>query len=150
MFSPAGHAWLHGGKRSTYSGRIVRHAPVLFARLEPTSSVMAYGLCMPRLLLQEAELLDVPVRRHLDEREAALVARIAEQMREALLQLEVIRDRNLVPDGRDPRDLAVARLEQREQPALDREARNTDGVLGSGAPPQRTRHQHVDVARPAD
>jgi hypothetical protein len=32
MFSPAGHAWLHGGSRSTYSGRLVRHAPVLLAR----------------------------------------------------------------------------------------------------------------------
>src|SRR5665647_1280019 len=43
MFSPAGQAWLHGGSRSTYIGRSTRHEPVSFARLEPTSSVIANG-----------------------------------------------------------------------------------------------------------
>ena len=43
MFSPAGQALLHGGSRSTYTGRSTRHEPVLLARLEPTSRVMAKG-----------------------------------------------------------------------------------------------------------
>ena len=41
---PAGQAWLHGGRRSTYTGRTVRHEPVWLARLEPGSSVIANGL----------------------------------------------------------------------------------------------------------
>src|SRR6266545_4213155 len=43
MSSPAGQAWLQGASRLTYSARSVRQLPVLLARLEPTSSVIAYG-----------------------------------------------------------------------------------------------------------
>src|SRR5438477_6801045 len=114
MFSPAGHAWLHGGSRSTYSGRLVRHAPVLLARLDPTSSVIAYGLSIERLLLQQAELLDVAVRHHLDQRNASLVRGFAEQVGKALLQLQIFGHGHLVPDRRARRDFAVMRFEQRK------------------------------------
>ena len=46
MFSPAGHALLHGGRLCTYTGRSVRQAPVWLARLEPASKVIANGLRM--------------------------------------------------------------------------------------------------------
>ena len=44
MFSPAGQASLQGGSEFMYSGRSVRQEPVLLARLEPTSRVIAKGL----------------------------------------------------------------------------------------------------------
>jgi hypothetical protein len=46
MFSPAGHALLHGGRLCTYAGRSVRQAPVWLARLDPTSKVIANDLRM--------------------------------------------------------------------------------------------------------
>src|SRR5437773_10315751 len=98
MFSPAGQAWLQGGSRSTYNGRLVRHAPVLLARLEPTSRVIANGLSMGTRLVQQTVVGDVAVGHHLNQRNARLVRRIAEQVGITLLQLQVIGYRHLVPD----------------------------------------------------
>src|SRR2546429_9354119 len=50
MFSPAGHALLHGGRLCTYTGRSVRQAPVWLARLDPTSRVIVNGLSMVTVL----------------------------------------------------------------------------------------------------
>src|ERR1700676_5307559 len=100
MFSPAGQAWLHGGKRSRTTGRWVRHAPVLLARLEPTSRVIAYGLSIDDLLVQQAELVDIAIGHHLNLCNALEVGRIAEQMGFAFLQLEVFAHRDFVPDRR--------------------------------------------------
>src|SRR5215470_11795324 len=107
MFSPAGQAWLHGGRRSTYSGRFVRHAPVLLARLEPTSSVMAYGLSMGTVLLQQPELFDVAIGHSLDLGDAREIGVFAEQMGVALLQREILGDRHLPPYRRARNELAV-------------------------------------------
>ena len=79
-----------------------------------------------------------------------LVGRLAEEVREALLRLEVLGHRHLAADGRARRDVAVVRLEQREQAALDREPRDLDRVLGRRAPSERARHEDVDVARAFD
>src|SRR5438046_10727831 len=100
MFSPAGQAWLHGGRRSTYRGRLVRHAPVLLARLEPTSRVIAYGLSIDDLLLDQAELIDIAVRHRLNLCNASDVRRITEQMGITFLQLEVFGHGDFVPDRR--------------------------------------------------
>src|SRR5436190_21763043 len=116
MFSPAGHAWLHGGRRSTYSGRLVRHAPVLLARLEPTSSVIANGLSIGGLLVQQAEVGDIAVGHRLNLRNASEIRPIAEKMSEAFLQLEVFRHRHLAADRRARGDFAIVRLEKREEP----------------------------------
>src|SRR5450755_81295 len=102
MFSPAGQAWLHGGRRSTYTGRLVRQAPVLLARLEPTSRVIANGLSMGSPLMKQAELGDIAVGDRLNQRNAWDVGPIAEKMGETFLQLEVFAHRDLVPD-RSPR-----------------------------------------------
>ena len=80
----------------------------------------------------------------------AEIGRLAEQVREALLQLQVLGHRHLAPDRRARGDLAVLRLEQREEAGLDGEARELDRVLGRRAPAERTRHEDVDVARAAD
>src|ERR1700730_14426898 len=112
MFSPAGQAWLHGGKRSRYTGRLVRHAPVLLARLEPTSRVIAYGLSIDDLLLQQAELLDIAISHPLNPFNAPEVRRITEQMGITLLQLEVFGNRDLVPDRGTRREFAVMCFEQ--------------------------------------
>src|ERR1700674_912682 len=100
MFSPAGQAWLHGGRRSRYTGRLVRHAPVLLARLEPRSRVIAYGLSIDDLLLQQAELVDIAISHHLNPCNASEVRWIAEQMGVTFLQLQVFGNGNLVPDRR--------------------------------------------------
>src|SRR4249920_3653405 len=98
MFSPAGQAWLHGGRRSTYRGRLVRHAPVLLARLEPTSRVIAKGLSMEARSVQQAVVGNVAVGHRLNRSNAFEVRRIAEQMGIAFLQLEVFVHRDFVPD----------------------------------------------------
>ena len=38
---------MHGGSRSRYTGRDVRHEPVLLARLEPGLSVIAPTMALP-------------------------------------------------------------------------------------------------------
>src|SRR5512132_3831228 len=102
MFSPAGHALLHGGSRSTYSGRIVRHEPVWFARLEPGSSVMANGL----LMLQPVTA-DIAVRDCLDPRDHIEPHRLAEQVGKAFLRPQVLFHRSFPADFRDRGDFAV-------------------------------------------
>src|ERR1035438_9668182 len=98
MFSPAGHAWLQGGRRCTYSGRSSRQEPVLFARLEPTSSVIANGLSLrkpaPRLDAGD----DIGPRLGL------------EQVGKARLWAQVLLDGHLTADLRDLGHLAVAGL----------------------------------------
>src|SRR5450432_2127426 len=149
MFSPAGQAWLHGGKRSRYTGRLVRHAPVLLARLEPTSSVIANGLSMA-VPLEEPEALDVAVGDPLNQRESATLGRLGEQMRKALLQPQVVFNRHLAADLGAARDFAVFRFEQWEQARFDREPGDLDGVGRLRAPAQRARHMNVNVARTVD
>src|SRR5437868_1457522 len=107
MFSPAGQAWLHGGRRSTYTGRLVRHAPVLLARLEPTSSVIATGLSINGLLVHQAELGDIAVGNPLNLRDARQIGKLAEEMGEAFLQFEVFGHGHLVADRRTRGDFAV-------------------------------------------
>ena len=73
-----------------------------------------------------------------------------EQVREAPLRPQVLLDRHPAADRRHVRDLAVLRLEDREEAGLRRQP----GRPGSSrrvprAPAQRARHQHVQVARAA-
>src|ERR1700675_2030688 len=147
MFSPAGQAWLHGGKRSTYKGRLVRHAPVLLARLEPASRVIAYGLSIDDLLLEQAKLIDVAIGHHLNQRDALDVRRVPEKMAITLLQLEIFGHGALAPDRRALRDFTVLRFEQREKAGLDRQARDLDRVFRRRTPAERAWHEDMDVAR---
>src|ERR1700694_1335981 len=147
MFSPAGQAWLHGGKRSRYTGRVVAPAPVFLARLEPASEVIAYGLSIDDLLVQQAELVDIAIGHHLNLCNALEVGRIAEQMGVTFLQLEVFGHRDFVPDRRTCRDFAVLRFEQREKAGLDRQARDLDRVFRSRTPAEGAWHEDVNVAR---
>src|ERR1700730_546137 len=147
MFSPAGQAWLQGGKRSKYTGRLVRHAPVLLARLEPTSRVIAYGLSIDDLLVQQAELVDIAIGHHLNLCNALEVGRIAEQMGVTFLQLEVFGHGDFVPDRGTRRDFAVLSFEQREKAGLDRQARDLDRVFRGRTPAEGAWHEDVNVAR---
>src|SRR3984893_1716061 len=147
MFSPAGQAWLHGGKRSKYTGRLVRHAPVSLASLEPTSRVIAYGLSIDDLLVQQAELVDIAIGHHLNLCNALQVRRIAEQMGVTFLQLEVFGHGDLVPDRGTRRDFAVMRFEQWEKASLDCQARDLDRVFRRRTPAEGAWHEDVNVAR---
>src|ERR1700675_1986773 len=147
MFSPAGQAWLHGGRRSTSKGGLLRHAPVLLARLEPTSRVIAYGFSMDYSLVQQAELVDIAISHHLNSGNAFEVRRIAEEMGVAFLELEVFGNGNLVPDRGTRRDYAVLRFVQREEAGLDYQARELDRVFGRRTPAERAGHEDVNVAR---
>ena len=59
----------------------------------------------------------------------------------------------IILHGNPPADLlaagdnAVLGLEQRKQPALDREPRQPDRVVGGRAPAERTRHMNMQIAR---
>ena len=76
---------------------------------------------------------------------------VAEQVGEALLQLQVLLDRHAA-GGSCVRagDLAVLGLEQREEAGLDGQPRELDRVGGRRAPAERAGHEDVDVARAAD
>src|SRR5450631_2334505 len=147
MFSPAGQAWLHGGRRSRYTGRLVRHAPVLLARLEPISRVIANGLSIDDLLVQQTVLDDIAIGHGLDPCNAFEVRRIAEQMGITFLQLEVFGHGNLVPDRGARSELAVLRLEQWEQTGLDYQAGELDRVFRRRTPAEGAWHEDVNVAR---
>ncbi len=154
MFSPAGQAWLHGGRRWTYSGRSSRQEPVLFARLEPTSSVIANGLSISDAALRRSR--SSPKRRMLRSAPAWMRAidlgpRLGlEQVREALLRAQVVLDGYLPADLRDAGHLAVACLEHREDARLLCQAGDPDRVLRRAAPAERAGDEDVQVARAAD
>src|SRR5690242_21171199 len=105
MFSPAGQPPLHGGRRSTYTGRSVRQEPVWLARLEPGSSVMANGL-----RIDEPIFADVAIGHLLDARDRFAVHFRREKMCEAPLRLQVVLDRAPAADLRDAHDLALLGL----------------------------------------
>ncbi len=90
------------------------------------------------------------VRRGLDRCQARVVALRREEMREALLQPQVVVDWHTPADARRVGHVAVFGLEEREQPALHRRPRDLDGVGRRGAPAQRARHVDVHVARAAN
>src|SRR6188472_3179965 len=137
MSSPAGQPTLHGGTRSTYTARSVRHEPVLLARLDPTSSVIANGLSMSgsrevgTLVRagEQPEPGDVVVRPSLDPGHHVLARVVAEQVAEPFLQSEVLLDRHLVPDLRHRGDLSVLRLEDGEDARLLGQSGDPHGVL---------------------
>src|SRR6185369_6468149 len=141
MFSPAGQAPLQGGRRSTYTGRMVRHEPVWLARLEPGSSVMAKGL-----RIEEPITTDVAVGVLLDARDDRGIWHLAEQVREAPLRPEVVLDRGLPADFRHRGNFPVHRLVNGEQTGFLGEARDPDRLLGSMAPSERAGDEDVDVA----
>src|SRR4051812_29288954 len=118
MFSPAGQALLHGGRRCTYWGRSVRQLPVLLARLVPTSSVIANGFSISELLVDQVEALDVAVGARLELVDDVLARPLAEQVRVAPLELQVLLDGHTVTNLVRPGDLPVLGLEDREHPAL--------------------------------
>src|SRR6185503_12895274 len=145
MFSPAGQAWLHGGRRSRYTGRSVRQVPVWLARLEPGSSVMAKGL-----RIDEPVLSDVAIGHLLDAGNGLGVERWSKQMRKAALRLEVRLDRQAPADLGDAHHLAVLGLEHREDPGLLRKARNMHRLVGGVAPAERARDKNVQITRAAE
>src|SRR5579883_2120428 len=69
-----------------------------------------------------------------------------EEVRKALLRPQILLDRHLAADRRRRRNLAVLRLEEREEAALSGQAGHPDGVGGVAAPAERARHQDMDVA----
>src|ERR1017187_5961702 len=115
MSSPAGHALLQGGKRSTYTGREVRQEPVWLARDEPGSRVMAKGLAMSALLRQQSVLEDVLVRHRLNPGDGVDARLFPEQVGEALLRLQVVLHRRALADFQHRRHYTALGLEYREQ-----------------------------------
>src|SRR5690349_17889457 len=115
MSSPAGHALLHGGRRSTYTGRLLRHVPVWLARLEPRSSVMANGFFMI-LISREAEDPNVAICNPLYRRNRFGGDLRTEQVCKASLQLEIILDRHATPQLVASGNLALLGFEQGEEP----------------------------------
>src|SRR5512145_1012412 len=119
MFSPAGQALLHGGRRSRYTGRAVRQDPVRLASEVPGLRVIAKGLlAMSVTLLQQAILANVAVGDGLHPGDHFRMRVLAEQMREAPLWLQVFFHRNLAPYLQYPGDFAMLSLEHREHAAL--------------------------------
>ena len=77
--------------------------------------------------------------------------RVAEQVREAALRLQVLLDRHLAADLRDADDLAVLGLEDREEArSPSRAARCRIVSLDAAAPAERARDEDVEVARAAE
>jgi hypothetical protein len=128
-----------------------RQEPVLFARLEPGSRVIANGLgvdldqlrvvwVMPMLrrlvvVVEQAEAARCcGPRQGLDAGDHVGARLRLEQVREALLQAQVLLDRALAADLRDPGDLAVAGLEDREDARLLRQPRDLDRVARVAVP----------------
>jgi hypothetical protein len=87
---------------------------------------MACSSGVPRGL-EQTEFLDVAVGDGLDPLELPLVATL-EDVREAALQAEVLVDRRRSAQLGRAGDLAVLGLEQRVEPALDRQAGQLDRV----------------------
>src|ERR1017187_2474541 len=114
MSSPAGHALLQGGKRSTYTGREVRQEPVWLARDEPGSRVMAKGLAMSALLRQQTVLEDVLVRHRLNPGDGVDARVLSEQVGEALLWFQVAPHRGAFADFQPRRHYPALGLKYRE------------------------------------
>src|SRR5512139_506817 len=122
------------------------------------SRVMAKGLSMSgswefRALAvsgEESEPVDVVVGSGLDPRDDVRTGVLPEQVREALLQLEVLLDRDLMPDLGDLGDLTVLGLEHRQEAGLLDEPGEPDRVLGGGPPAQRAGHEDMQVAGAAE
>ena len=119
------------------------------ARLEPTSRVIAKGCSITRPLPARAGCIRRCCGRQSPARGARrfLPSSDPEQMGEAPLRLQIVLDRNLPADLAAAGDGAVFGFEHREQPALDGEPRQTDGVVRGRAPAERARHVDVDIAR---
>src|SRR5438067_5010334 len=128
-----------------WTGRVVRHEPVLLASDGPTSSVIANGLSMRAVFFHEPELRDIAVGNRLDPGEARIVL-FSEEMREALLKPQILDHRQLAPDRGPSGDLAIFGFEQRKESRLDGKPGNLDRVCRQRPPAQRTRDVDVNVA----
>ena len=103
--------------------------------------------------LEEAVAGDVAVGHRLQSSDDVRPGRVplrVEEVCEAALQAQVLLDRGRPADGRRAHDLAVLRLEDREEARLGREPGDLHRVARSRAPPERARHQDVDVAGAVD
>src|SRR3954471_23027386 len=91
----------------------------------------------------QSEPAHVAIGDRLDRRYRLHIRRLAEEMREAPLQLQVVLDWHPPPELMTARDFAVFRFEQRKQARFDREPRDLDRVGRRRTPAERT--GHVDV-----
>src|SRR5664280_3192992 len=115
MSSPAGQALLQGGKRSTYTGRELRHKPVWLGSEEPGSRVMAKGLTISASLGQQAIFEDVLVRQGLYACDSVAARMFSKQVGESFLRLQVVLHRRTLADFEHCRDFSALSLEYRKQ-----------------------------------
>src|SRR6202165_4823929 len=97
---------------------------------------------------EQPKLTDVAVGDCLDLRDHVGPRRSAKEMRITALRLEVVLDWDTRANGRPADDLAVLRLEDREESTLFRQPCQPDRLAGGAAPAQWAGHQDVDVAGP--
>ena len=93
----------------------------------------------------QAEALDVGVGPGLDRLDHVGARRVLEEVRVAVLQLQVLGDRDLLADLRDADDLAVLGFEDGEDAGLLCEAGDLDRVGRGRAPAQRAGDEDVQV-----